>query len=148
MTNVQMLLYFKPVAYPGFHLGSINFTQIMVGNFSHLLSCPFEVQCIAIWRYKSLYTPCVRPWFKPCSTAINLDKAKLHYAIQLASWSATKAKTLSRSQTWSQTCMCACRRPVESQLQTDLRPGSSHLDKLGSRAGRGLVADQLANWIA
>ena len=49
-----------PVAYPGFHfLGHL--TQIIymypVGNLSHLLSCPFEVQRMAIFRGRALGVP-------------------------------------------------------------------------------------------
>ena len=52
------------MAYPEFHFGS-NLTQIIyiypAMNLSHLLSCPFEIECMAILGYKSIYTPLGTP---------------------------------------------------------------------------------------
>ena len=60
----QVFLHLRTVACQGFNFGKYKFNWIYiyaVRNLSHLLSCPFEVQCMAFWviinPFKSLGAP-------------------------------------------------------------------------------------------
>jgi len=72
-----------PVAYPGFHFCGHKFnslTQIIyiypVGNLSHLLSCPFVVHGMAIFRGRAL--GCAPERYGVMSITVASDKPRLH----------------------------------------------------------------------
>ena len=56
------------MTYPtGFHSGEYKFNWVLAAHMETCrMSCPFQLRCVAILGYTSLYTPlplvCVRPW--------------------------------------------------------------------------------------